>query len=130
MLPIILFDGDCHFCNSNVQFIIKHDRVGYFHFASLQSEIGQSLLETYSIPSHVDSLVVINNKKAYVKSTAALQICRHLDGAWKCFFLFTIIPAPIRNLFYDIVAKNRYRLVRKKESCIIPSPEVRKRFLS
>jgi predicted DCC family thiol-disulfide oxidoreductase YuxK len=129
MNSVILFDGECNFCDSSVQFIIKRDPKGLFHFASLQSEAGQEFLKKYGVPADVDSMVLIEKEKAYYKSSAALRICRHLQGAWKLFYGFIIIPSPIRNIIYDLIAKNRYKWFGKKESCMLPPPSVRKRFL-
>lgn len=130
MNRIVLFDGDCNFCDSSVQFIIKRDPDGYFHFTSLQSELGQSLLYKYDVPLHIDSFILIEGEKAYYKSTAALRISRQLNGAWKLLYVFIIIPAPIRNALYNILARNRYKWFGKKESCMLPPPGIRKRFLS
>ncbi|MBK5500188.1 MULTISPECIES: thiol-disulfide oxidoreductase DCC family protein [unclassified Peribacillus] len=130
MNSVILFDGECNFCDSSVQFIIKRDPKGLFHFASLQSEAGQELLKKYDVPANIDSIVLIEKDKAYYKSAAALRICRRLQGAWKMFYGFTIVPSFIRNIAYDFIAKNRYKWFGKKEeSCMLPSPSVRKRFL-
>lgn len=130
MKRVVLFDGDCNFCDANVQFIIKRDPVAHFKFASLQSDIGRDLTEKYGIPEDVDSLVLIENEKAYVKSTAALRIAKKLDGLWHLLFLLMLIPRPIRDAAYDIVSKNRYKWFGKKEeACALPSPDVRKRFL-
>ena len=127
---IILFDGVCNFCDSSVQFVLKRDKKGYFNFASLQSEIGQELLEKYKIPKDkFESLVLIENDKSYLFSTGALRIARKLNGAWPIFYGFIIIPPFIRNFFYKLIANNRYRLFGKKEECMIPSPEWRSRFL-
>ena len=128
--PIVLFDGECNFCDASVQFIIKNDPEGRFHFASIQSDIGQKLLKEHNVPSNIDSIVLIDEDKAYYKSTAALRICRHLKSFWKLAYMFIVIPVPIRNFYYDIIAKNRYKWFGKKENCMIPSPNVRARFLS
>lgn len=130
MRPIILFDGVCNFCQSSVQFIIKRDPNAYFMFASLQSDIGQSLLKKNGISSTTDSIILIENGKAYDKSTAVLRICQSLTGFWKYTYVFIILPLPLRDLVYNIVAKNRYKWFGRKENCIIPSPDTRKRFLS
>jgi predicted DCC family thiol-disulfide oxidoreductase YuxK len=126
--PIILFDGVCNFCNSSVNFIIEHDQKGYFKFAPLQSEIGKSLVEKFGL-SDVDSIILVENEKAYTHSTAALKFIKHLDGIWKFAYIFIIIPRPVRDFFYKLFAKNRYRLFGKKEACMLPTPEVRQRFL-
>ena len=130
MKRIILFDGDCNFCDANVQFIIKRDPYAHFHFTSLQSDKGQELIKKHAIPADVDSLVLIENNKAYTRSTAALHIAKKLDGLWHLLFLFILIPSPIRDGVYNYIAKNRYSWFGKKESsCALPSPEMRKRFL-
>ena len=90
MNRIVLFDGECHFCDSSVQFIINHDPRELFYFASLKSEVGIELLLKYDISPEINSIVLIENEKAYVKSIAALRICRHLRGAWKSLYIFKI----------------------------------------
>lgn len=127
---IILFDGECHFCDRSVQFILKRDRHGYFKFASLQSELGQKLLKKHQIPTDTDSFVLVTSKQAYVKSTAALKVVRHLTGLWKILYVFILVPRPLRNFVYDVIAKNRYRWFGRKESCDLSTPEMRRRFLS
>ncbi|KWW21705.1 MULTISPECIES: thiol-disulfide oxidoreductase DCC family protein [Peribacillus] len=130
MNPVILFDGDCNFCDASVQFIIKRDPKGLFHFASLQSEAGQELLKKYDVPADIDSMVLIEKDQAHYKSSAALRISRRLQGAWKLCYGFIVVPSFIRNMVYDFIAKNRYKWFGKKEeSCMLPSPSVRKRFL-
>ncbi|RJS61936.1 thiol-disulfide oxidoreductase DCC family protein [Bacillus sp. PK3_68] len=129
MNPIILFDGECNFCDSSVQFIIKNDPKGIFHFASLQSDTGRSLLKKHRVPSDIDSMILIEGDKVYYKSAAALRICKHLKGAWKLLYALIIVPRPIRNIAYDFIAKNRYKWFGKKESCMLPSPSVRARFI-
>ncbi|ESU33305.1 hypothetical protein G3A_06850 [Bacillus sp. 17376] len=129
MHPVILFDGVCNFCDASVQFILNRDPNETFHFASLQSEAGQELLKKYSVRDDVDSMILIENDKVYYKLAAALRISRHLRGAWKLLYLFMIVPAPIRNIVYDLIARNRYKWFGQKESCMLPPPNVRKRFL-
>jgi predicted DCC family thiol-disulfide oxidoreductase YuxK len=128
---ILLFDGVCNFCDGVVQFIIKRDPKGYFHFAPLQSDTAQRLLSEHRLPNEVETMIVIENGKAYLRSSAALRVTRHLTGAWPLFFYLAYwVPAPIRDFFYKFIARNRYRLFGKKESCMIPTPEVRARFLA
>lgn len=129
MNNIVLFDGVCNFCNSSVQFIIKHDKQNQLKFASLQSEIGRKLLEQYQVPSTVDSIVFINNEQAYIKSTAALRILQFFPWYWKPLFALLIIPAFIRNFFYDIIAKNRYKWFGKRDACMLPTKEQQAKFL-
>ena len=126
---IILFDGICNFCDSSVQFIIKRDKAAYFQFASIQSEVGQRLLKEYKIPADVDSVILIEGGCAYLESTAPLKVCRHLDGAWQLFCVLLVVPPFIRNFFYRLFAKNRYRLFGKKQACMLPTVEQRQRFL-
>jgi predicted DCC family thiol-disulfide oxidoreductase YuxK len=129
MRRIILFDGVCNFCDSSVQFIIKRDPNGNYQFASLQGETGRLLLKEFDLEENLDSIVYIEGDRFYKKSAAALRICKNLEGVWRLFVIFKIIPTPIRDFFYDIVAKNRYKWFGKKDSCMIPSPEIRNRFL-
>jgi predicted DCC family thiol-disulfide oxidoreductase YuxK len=127
---IVLFDGDCNFCDSSVQFIIKRDPSAHFLFTSLQSEKGMELTKQFGIPENVDSLVLIENDKAYVRSTAALHIAKKLDGLWHLSFIFILVPRIIRDGFYDYFANNRYKWFGKKEdACMLPPPEMRKRFI-
>ncbi|MBX7173098.1 MAG: thiol-disulfide oxidoreductase DCC family protein [Pyrinomonadaceae bacterium] len=127
--PIILFDGVCNFCNGSVNFIIEHDKKGYFKFAPLQSETGQKYIEKFGL-NEVDSIILVEDEQAFTHSTAALRIAKHLDGIWSLGYVFVIIPRPIRNLFYKLFAANRYRLFGKKEACMLPTPEIRQRFLT
>lgn len=129
MVQIILFDGDCNFCDKSVQFIIKRDPRGFYKFASLQSKIGQKLIKQHNIPANLDSFILVTDEKSYTKSSAALHVCKNLTGLWKTFYLLLIIPRPIRDFFYHIIANNRYKWFGKKDHCILPSPEIRKRFL-
>jgi predicted DCC family thiol-disulfide oxidoreductase YuxK len=131
MGAIILFDGVCNFCNGSVNFIIERDKEGYFKFAPLQSEIGQKLLDEYGIDKTLtDSVVLIENEKAYVRTTAALRIARKLNGAWKWFYGFIIVPRLFRDIFYKLFAKYRYRMFGKQDACMLPTPEIRSRFLA
>lgn len=126
---IILFDGECNFCDKSVQFIIKRDPEAIFSFTSQQGEAGQQMIKKHHAPSSVDSIILIENDTYYLKSSAALRICRHLQGAWKLLFIFILVPYPIRDFFYNILAKNRYKWFGKKDQCTLPTPEMRKRFL-
>lgn len=126
---IILFDGECNFCDKSVQFIIKRDPEAFFSFTSQQGEAGQKMIEKYHAPASINSIILIENDTYYLKSSAALRICRHLQGAWKLLFIFILVPYPIRDFFYNILAKNRYKWFGKKDQCTLPTPEMRKRFL-
>ena len=128
--PVILFDGICNFCNGAVNFVIRRDKKKLLKFAALQSEAGQLLLKHYSLPvSKFESFVFIEEGKVYTKSTAALKLCKHLTAMWPLVYGFIIVPAFIRNGIYTWIAKNRYKWFGKKEQCMIPSPEIRSRFL-
>lgn len=125
---IVLFDGECGFCHRGVQFIIKRDSRKLFQFASLESEAGKGLCRDYRVPADMDSLILIENGRYYAKSSAVLRICRKLDGFWKVFYLFIMLPSFLRDLIYDGVAKYRY-LLGGKAVCQLPSPEEAERFL-
>lgn len=126
---VVLFDGVCNFCESSVQFILRHDKTGSLRFASLQSEIGQQLLTAYGISHELQSVVFVESGKTYTKSAAAFRIARYFDGWWKLLLVFSILPAFITDFGYDIIAKNRYRWFGKKDACMIPSADIRSRFL-
>lgn len=127
---LILFDGVCNFCDNTVQWIIRSDKKNIFFFTSLQSEIGQEILLKNNIdPKQTDSVVYVRNQNVYVKSDAVLYILKDL-GSWKAIlYPLIILPAFIRNFFYDQFAKRRYLLFGKKEECMIPTKEVRSKFL-
>ena len=128
---IILFDGVCNFCNGSVNFIIERDPSAYFKFAPLQSEIGEKLISEYGInKAETDSVILIENGKAYTHSTAALRIARKLKGAWSWFYAFRFIPRGIRDFAYKLFAKNRYRMFGKQDACMMPTPDIRARFLA
>ena len=128
---LILFDGVCNFCNSTVLKVIKNDKNNLFVFASLQSETGKKILEHYSIDTtKIDSIVLVTSKeKFYIKSSAALKIGKHFSGLWKLFQIFWIIPTPLRNVVYNYIAKNRYKWFGKKDNCMIPTPEIKAKFI-
>ncbi|EJR26674.1 thiol-disulfide oxidoreductase DCC family protein [Bacillus cereus] len=129
MTGIVLFDGECSFCNRSIQFIIKRDHNAYFQFASLQGHIGRQLLKKYHIDANTDSIVLIENDTAYIKSEAIINICKNFNRLWKVTILFLLIPRPLRDFFYEKFAENRYKLFGKQTSCSLPTPEIRKRFL-
>jgi predicted DCC family thiol-disulfide oxidoreductase YuxK len=127
---IVLFDGVCNFCNASINFVIDRDSKGIFKFAALQSEIGQELLKKYGLKQDsFDSIILEKEGKIYQKSDAALEIARNLDGLWKIFYVFKIIPSFLRNPIYDLIAKNRYRIFGRTDACRIPTPELKARFL-
>jgi predicted DCC family thiol-disulfide oxidoreductase YuxK len=129
--PIILFDGVCNFCNSSVNFVLKRNTRTNICFAALQSAAGRKLLQQYHLPvDNMQSFIFIENGIVYNRSTAVLKVCRHLKGLWPLCYLFIIVPRFLRDGMYNLVAKNRYRWFGKKESCMIPAPEVIARFLN
>lgn len=127
---IVLFDGVCNFCNDRINFIIRHDKKDYFRFAALQSEIGKTILSENNIAlPHLDTFILVEQGKTYDRTSAALRIAKHLNGLIPIFFAFIIVPPFIRDIVYKVIAKNRYKWWGKKESCMIPNAEVRKKFL-
>jgi predicted DCC family thiol-disulfide oxidoreductase YuxK len=128
---IILFDGVCNLCNGAVTFIIKHDKQDTFRFASLQSEIGKKLVAERGMDAEeLDSIILIDPGVAYYqKSTAALEISRELSGGYSLLKNFLFIPEGLRDGIYNFVASNRYKWYGKKESCMIPTPELKSKFL-
>jgi predicted DCC family thiol-disulfide oxidoreductase YuxK len=124
---VVFFDGVCNLCSASVRFIVEHDREGYFKLAALQSEAGKRLVgEQTGDPG---SIVLVEDDKIYQRSTAALRIARRLDGIWKLAWVFIVVPRFIRDAVYDFVAKRRYRWFGKKDACMVPTPELRERFL-
>ena len=127
---IVLFDGVCNFCNSSVNFFIERDKNKYFKFAPLQSETADKLALKYGIDrENTDSIILVEDGKAHTHSTAALKIAKNLDGIWSVGYVLIIVPKFIRDFFYKLFAKNRYRLFGKKDVCMMPTPEIRERFL-
>ena len=126
----MLFDGVCNLCNSWVQFVIKHNSKQTVKMAALQSPEGEKIIAEHEIPEgYLDSLVLVRNGKVYTHSSAALELCKELDGAWKLFWVFWFIPKFIRDWIYQWIAKNRYRWYGKMEACMIPKPEHKNWFL-
>lgn len=129
--PVILFDGVCNLCNNSVLFIIKRDPKAKFKFASLQSELGKSQLEKFGLPvTELNSVLLIKDGKLFQKSNAALEIAKHLGGGWPVFYVFKLVPVFLRDGFYNWIARNRYRWFGKKDACMIPTPELKSRFLA
>lgn len=128
---VILFDGVCNLCNASVQLVIKNDPGAYFHFASLQSDAGFALLKKYDLPALAspESLVLIEDNKAYQYSTAALRIARQLKSWHRFLYAFIIVPAFLRNAVYKFIARNRYKWWGKQDSCWLPTPDLKDRFL-
>lgn len=129
---IILFDGVCNLCNSSVQFVIKRDKKDIFRFAPLQSDIGKKMVDERGIDtSTIDSIILVEpNIAYYTKSSAAIEIANDLGGIWQALNVFTyILPVSVRDWVYDFIARNRYKWFGKKEHCMIPTPEMKAKFI-
>ena len=128
---IILFDGICNLCNNAVKFVLRRDRNSVFKFASLQSDVAKKLLRNTEVPD-IDSgtFVLIENGAIYTRSTAALKVCKHLSGLWPLITVFWIVPRFIRDWVYNLISKNRYKWFGKRDTCMIPTPEVENKFLN
>jgi predicted DCC family thiol-disulfide oxidoreductase YuxK len=126
---VVLFDGVCNFCSWSVRFIHEHDD-GTLRFAPLQSEVGTALLERHGLEAdYFDSLVYLGSDGVHTKSDGAVRITRHLEGPWGTLWLSRFVPTPVRDVAYGLFGSFRYRLFGKKESCMIPGPDLRERFL-
>lgn len=131
---VILYDGQCAMCSAIVRFVIKRDRHARYRFASLDSAAGKALLEqagqgAWPGEAVPDTFRLIRDGRVYIKSGAALEVVRKLRGLWPVLYLFRAVPVRIRDYVYDTVARNRYRWFGRNESCMLPSPDVRDRFL-
>jgi predicted DCC family thiol-disulfide oxidoreductase YuxK len=128
---LVLFDGVCNLCDASVQYIIKHDKNDIFLFTALQSEVGQQIIKEFNIDTNkIDSIILYSNEHGIsYKSTAALKIASKLGFPRNMLSVFLIIPTIIRNWVYDYIAKNRYKWYGKKEECMIPTPDLKSKFL-
>ena len=128
---IILFDGICNLCNDVVLKVIKYDKKNIFLFSSLQSKIGKEITDHLGIEiSKIDSIILYEPGVSYdIKSTAALKIIQDFKGIWSLTYILFLFPEGFRNLIYDYIAKNRYKWFGKKEKCMIPSSELKEKFL-
>ena len=129
-MPILLFDGHCNLCNAWIQFIVKRVSAGTIRFASLQSGAGRRLLEEHKIDeNYIESLVFFEEEKYSVSSSAALRTLSYLDGWQKHLIFLAVVPRSLRDLVYRFIARNRYKWFGRREQCIIPTPELKERFL-
>jgi predicted DCC family thiol-disulfide oxidoreductase YuxK len=127
---IVIFDGVCNFCNGAVNFIIKRDPDGVFAFTPMQSDLAHELMSQHKIHYvGIDTLLLIKNNQCFVFSSAALEISKDLSGFWYLFNIFKFVPSPIRDFFYKVLARHRYTLFGKQETCMVPTDEVRSRFV-
>lgn len=129
---IVLFDGVCNLCDNAIQYVIKHDKKDIFRFVPLQSDLGKEILSYLKIDrSKTDSIILYEPGQAYFyKSDAALEILNELGGFLKWSVIFKVIPSGLRNPIYDYVARNRYKWYGKKDACMIPTPELKAKFLA
>jgi predicted DCC family thiol-disulfide oxidoreductase YuxK len=128
--PVVLFDGVCNLCSASVQFLIEHDPEGVLRFAPLQSESAQALLEAVGLTDYdFDTIVLVEGEQYYTKSDAALRIARRLERPWSLLWVGRYVPRVLRDAAYDVVASSRYSVFGKKDQCMVPTPEVRDRFL-
>jgi predicted DCC family thiol-disulfide oxidoreductase YuxK len=128
---ILLFDGMCNLCTGVAHFILKIDKREKIRFATLQSSAAKLFLNRYGLfPDRADSVVYISGGKALVKSSAILHLLKDIGGGWKILYGFRIIPVFIRDFFYDLIAKSRYRIFGRRDSCMVPSEEIKWRFLA
>lgn len=127
---VVLFDGVCNLCNSSVNWIIDHDKEGKFKFASLQSVYGQNVVKQFNLTGeYMDTVLLLDDDKLYKRSEAVLRIAKHIGGIHTLAYVFIIIPAFVRDMFYNFVARNRYRWFGKQDACRIPTPELKAKFL-
>ena len=126
---IILFDGVCSLCNSSVRFVIKRDHKKIFRFASLQSEFAKKIIRSTAIVDSVKTIVLLKSEKIFLRSDAALEIARELDGLWPSLYGLKIIPRFIRDAVYNFISHRRYQWFGKTEECWLPSPELSDRFV-
>ncbi|SET95532.1 thiol-disulfide oxidoreductase DCC family protein [Paenibacillus sp. NFR01] len=127
---VVLIDGVCHLCQGLVRFIVRRDPQGHCLFAPLQSEIGAELMQKARLDAgQLNTVVVMENGTVYTESGAVLRIFRRLRFPWPAAYAFVLVPVPLRNAVYRYVARNRYRWFGRDEACLLPTPEVRKRFL-
>jgi predicted DCC family thiol-disulfide oxidoreductase YuxK len=133
--PVLLYDGLCGFCNKSVQLVLEHDRRGLMRFAALQSDYGLAVVGRHPELRGVDSVVYVERpagggaERVHVRSDAALKVAAYLGGPWRLLLAGRVVPRPVRDYLYDLFARNRYRLFGRYDSCMLPPPEVRSRFL-
>jgi predicted DCC family thiol-disulfide oxidoreductase YuxK len=127
---IVIFDGVCNLCARSVQFILKHEAEPHFRFAPLQSPVGSRLLRDHGFETaDITTFVLVSEGKVYTKSSAALRIAKHFKGPWTLVRVLRAIPRPLRDWMYDVVARNRYHWFGKADTCMVPTPELKARFL-
>jgi predicted DCC family thiol-disulfide oxidoreductase YuxK len=127
---LILFDGVCNFCNAAVQMVIEIDRQKIFKFAAIQSELGQQLYRQHGLdPSDIQTLMLVNGDRISIESDAVLEVLSQLDGGWQFLTAFQVLPQPLRDWAYREFARQRFRLFGRRETCMMPTPELQERFI-
>lgn len=127
---VIVFDGVCNWCNAWVNVMIEHDPHGKFKFGTLQSEEAQQILQDLQLPAkNFETFLLLEEGCVFTKSSAALRIVRQLSGFWPFLYLFIVVPRPLRDAAYDFVARHRYKWMGKAETCRVPTPKERARFV-
>ncbi len=127
---LILFDGVCNLCNASVQFVIRHDSAAKFRFAAIQSEIGREIFQRHGLdPANLQTFVFITDGRIFLRSDAAIEVVARFGGAWKLLRVFSLVPRSVRDAIYSFIAQNRYRWFGRQEVCMIPTPEIKERFL-
>jgi predicted DCC family thiol-disulfide oxidoreductase YuxK len=128
--PIIVFDALCVLCSANAQFVLRYDRKGVFRLASMQSEVGTALYRRFGIdPADPETLIVVRDDMALRNSEAILAIWSGLEWPWQRLAMLRLIPRPLRDFVYLLVARNRYRLFGKRDTCWVPNPDQAERIL-
>jgi predicted DCC family thiol-disulfide oxidoreductase YuxK len=127
---LVLFDGVCNLCSALVQFVIRHDPAAKFRFAAIQSEIGREIFQSHGLdPADLQTFVFIADGETFLRSDAAIEVVSRFGGAWRIFRVFRFVPRVVRDSIYTIVARNRYRWFGRKEVCMVPTTEIKERFL-
>ncbi len=128
--PLVLYDGVCNLCAGSIRFVVRHDRAGVFHFASIQSSLGRDLYLRYGLnPESMPSFLVISGGRAFVRSDATFEVFRRCGGFLAVLAWLRWIPRFLRDPVYDLIARNRYRWFGRADTCLVPTPELRSRFL-
>jgi len=128
--PVLLFDGVCNLCNATVRFLVERDPEARLRFAALQSPVGQSLLARFGLErDDFDTMVLVDGDRCATRSDAALGVVPYLSGAWPLLRVLRVVPRPLRDAVYGFVVRNRYRWFGRRDDCMVPTPELRARFL-
>jgi predicted DCC family thiol-disulfide oxidoreductase YuxK len=128
--PVLLFDGMCNLCTGAVGFVLAHEAEATLRFAPIQSPAGARLMRDFGFdPADAKTFVLIADRRIYVRSDAAVRLARYLRGMWKLLGLIRVVPRPVRDFVYDLVARNRYRWFGRRDACMVPTRELKARFV-